>query len=141
MRDQFRLLKHLIDLWLYADAASRTLSHSARLKHLILCLAWVYQDFSGRQAGISYDSLKGVYTGPFFRFVLACLDLYRPEEAHNPNALGKTIQRSLKTKPPRDFLWTIFPDQLMRDLSILQRSPSLINLLTTPRPPDEQSCS
>ena len=141
LEDNLRLLKHLIDLWLHTETASKARSHSARLRRLISLLAWIYQDFSGRQAGISYDALKMTYTGPFFRFIIACLELYRPEETQNPNALGKKIQRCLKTKPPRDFLWTIFPDILMRDLSILQRSPEAVSLLTTPKPPNEQSCS
>jgi len=70
--------------------------HRSALKTLILSLAGIYQGMSGREPGISFSPSSRAYDGPFFRFVIACLLVYRPQEAKNRQALGKSIQRFLK---------------------------------------------
>jgi hypothetical protein len=62
----------------------------------IFLLARYYAENSGKSPGISrhWDTSKP--SGPFFRFVLACLHVFSPKRAQSDEAVAKTIQRVLK---------------------------------------------
>lgn len=71
-------------------------SPNARFEMLIYCLADLYEKVTGRAAGVSQH--EGLYQGPFFLFVEACLRRLELSRVHSNEALGKALQRQLRRR-------------------------------------------
>ena len=64
---------------------------------LIDCLTDLYEEFADQRARLSQN--VGLYQGPFFHFVEACLERLAPSLPRRSNeALGKALQRHLKRR-------------------------------------------
>ncbi len=79
-----------------SDAGGRPAN--AKFDMLIDCLADLYEEFTDRVAGVSYD---GTFKGPFFRFVNECLERLAPSLSRKNRALGKALQRHLRRRKKR----------------------------------------
>ena len=93
-----RELVYQADLRLDVTAEDRGgRSPDARFEELIDCLTNLYEEFADQRARLSQN--VGLYQGPFFHFVEACLERLAPSLPRRSNeALGKALQRHLKRR-------------------------------------------
>ena len=110
---QRALLDGLGELIAAADALKEALPEdkggrppNRQLRCMIKSLAEYYAQHSGREAGISRDSINGNPSGPFFRFVSTVLRVFVPDQVRSDDALYSEIKRTLKIK---DWGWGLPP--------------------------------
>jgi hypothetical protein len=101
------LLEGLAELIAAVDRGSEALprdrggQHGDQALHAVIFhLARFYNDKSRRKPGVSRHWDTGQPSGPFFRFVQDCLQIFEPNRARSDEALAKTIQRVLKRYLP-----------------------------------------
>ena len=69
-----------------------------RFRGILYELGRLYRECTGREPGLSRNPHTNKPSGPFFRLVSTCLQMFRPELAKSDEALATAIRRVRKIK-------------------------------------------